>query len=47
VPTGEVSKKELTCELEIALCLLELLYLLDFVNVLHLSHLLLALSVLL
>jgi hypothetical protein len=47
VPTGEVSKKEHMCELEIALCLLELLYLLEFVNVLHLPHLLLVLSVLL
>ena len=31
VLTGEVSKQELTCELEIALCLLEL-YLLKFAN---------------
>jgi hypothetical protein len=46
VPTGEVSKKELTCELEIALCLLDNLYLLEFVNVLPLPHLLLVLSVL-
>jgi hypothetical protein len=46
VPTGEVSKKELMCELEIALCLLDNLCLLEFVNVLHLPHLLLVLCVL-
>jgi hypothetical protein len=47
VPTGEVSKKELMCELEIALCLLGNLCLPEFVNAhLHLPHLLLALSVL-
>jgi hypothetical protein len=36
VLTGEVSKKELMCESEAALCLLEPLYLLEFVNALHL-----------
>jgi hypothetical protein len=36
VPTGEVSKKELTSESEAALYLLEPLYLLEFVNALHL-----------
>jgi hypothetical protein len=43
VPTGEVSKKELMCESEIALFQLDNLYLLEFANALHL---LLVLSVL-
>jgi hypothetical protein len=43
VPTGEVSKKELMCELEIALFLLDNLCLLEFANALPL---LLVLSVL-
>jgi hypothetical protein len=44
VPTGEVSKKELMFESEIALFQLDNLYLLEFANALHL---LLVLSVLL
>jgi hypothetical protein len=45
VLTGEVSKKEHTCELEAALSLLDNLYLLEFVNALHLPLQSYALSV--